>query len=147
MCISRSARGFVLTAHFTKTRADRSQTERFCEAILQELNALPFQLKPQTIFFGGGTPTALTSKNLEFLLRGFRERLDLSSLHEWTVEANPGSVSLRKAQMMRELGVSRISLGVQSWNDRLLQLLGREHNAGASARIHSRFCALPASKI
>ena len=114
---------------FYKTRADSSQTERFCEAILQELNALPFQLKPQTIFFGGGTPTALTSKNLEFLLRGFRERLDLSSLQEWTVEANPGSVSLRKAQMMRELGVSRISLGVQSWNDRLLQLLGREHNA------------------
>ena len=74
----------------------------------------PFQLKPQTIFFGGGTPTALTSKNLDFLLRGFRERLDLSALHEWTIEANPGSVSLRKAHMMRELGVNRISLGVQS---------------------------------
>ena len=114
---------------FYKTRADSSQTERFCEAILQELNALPFQLKPQTIFFGGGTPTALTSKNLEFLLRGFRQRLDLSSLREWTVEANPGSVSLGKAQMMRVLGVNRISLGVQSWNDRLLQLLGREHSA------------------
>ena len=127
---------------FYKTRADSSQTQRFCEAILQELNALSFQLKPQTIFFGGGTPTALTSKNLEFLLRGFRQQLDLSSLREWTVEANPGSVSLRKAQMMRALGVSRISLGVQSWNDRLLQLLGREHNA---AQAHESFEILRAA--
>jgi oxygen-independent coproporphyrinogen-3 oxidase len=113
---------------FYKTRADSSQTRRFCEAILRELETVQYALNPETIFFGGGTPTALTSKNLEFLLRGFRDRIDLSSLREWTIEANPGSVSRRKAQMMRDLGVNRISLGVQSWNDRLLELLGREHN-------------------
>ena len=96
---------------------------------------VPFQLKPQTIFFGGGTPTALTSKQLEFLLRGFRERLDLSSLHEWTIEANPGSVSLRKAQMMRELGVSRISLGVQSWNDRTAAIARPRAQRRAGAKI------------
>jgi oxygen-independent coproporphyrinogen III oxidase len=116
---------------FYKTRADSSQTQRFCEALLRELeNAqTKYGSKPQTIFFGGGTPTALTTNQLQFLLRGFRERLDLSSLEEWTMEANPGSVSPRKAKVMRDLGVNRISLGVQSWNDRLLQLLGREHNA------------------
>ena len=64
------------------------------------------------------------------LLRGFHERLDLGSLTEWTTEANPGSVSARKAALLRKSGINRISLGVQSWDDDLLQLLGREHNAG-----------------
>src|SRR4030095_10149387 len=84
---------------------------------------------PKTIYFGGGTPTALSIAQLELLLRGFRERLDLSQLIEWTLEANPGSVSARKAALLRNLGVTRISLGVQSWNNELLKLLGREHDA------------------
>jgi oxygen-independent coproporphyrinogen-3 oxidase len=72
------------------------------------------------------------------LLNGFRDLLDLSALREWTIEANPGSVSARKAVMLSGLGVPRISLGVQSWDDALLQMLGREHNAAqaeASYRI------------
>jgi oxygen-independent coproporphyrinogen-3 oxidase len=59
-------------------------------------------------------------------------------LPEWTVEANPGSVSARKAALLREMGVNRLSLGVQSWNDELLKLLGREHNAAqAEASFHA----------
>jgi oxygen-independent coproporphyrinogen-3 oxidase len=88
-----------------------------------------FALSPETIYFGGGTPTALTFSQLEFLLGGFRERLDLSSLTEWIIEANPGSVSARKAALLRKLGVTRVSLGVQSWDDELLKLLGREHSS------------------
>src|SRR5467141_606825 len=129
---------------FYKDLLDRSQTWRFCEAILSELeqyqgaaiSSSPRRtrdrrslLVPSTIYFGGGTPTALTTAQLEFLLEGFRERIDLSSLQEWTIEANPGSVSARKAALLRSLGITRISLGVQSWNDDLLKLLGREHNA------------------
>ncbi len=92
-----------------------------------------FRLEPETIFFGGGTPTALTTAQLELLIGGFGERIDLSALKEWTMEANPGSVSARKAKVLRDHGVNRISLGVQSWNDRLLQILGREHNAAQAA--------------
>ena len=116
---------------FYKERADSSQTERFCEALLREIETVrgQFPLKIETIFFGGGTPTALTTTQLEFLLGGMRDRLDLSPLVEWTVEANPGSVSERKAALLRRLGVNRLSLGVQSWDDELLKLLGREHNA------------------
>jgi oxygen-independent coproporphyrinogen-3 oxidase len=126
---------------FYKERADSSQTLRFCEALLREIEtvagkleparprAAEFRLEPETIFFGGGTPTALTTAQLEFLLGGLRDRLDLSRLVEWTVEANPGSVSPRKAALLRKMGVNRISLGVQSWDDDLLKLLGREHNA------------------
>ena len=86
-------------------------------------------LRPETIFFGGGTPTALTTAQLDFLLTGIHTQLDLSQLQEWTLEANPGSVSERKARLLRERGVTRISLGVQSFDDGLLRLLGREHSA------------------
>src|SRR5947207_10302783 len=123
---------------FYKDLLDRSQTSRFCEALLLELelNESPRRtgdrrslLRPSTIYFGGGTPTALNIAQLEQLLRGFHERLDLSQLIEWTTEANPGSVSARKAAVLKKFGVNRISLGVQSWDEELLKLLGREHNA------------------
>lgn len=116
---------------FYKERADSSQTQRFCEALLSEVDqqSARWPIAPETIFIGGGTPTALTTPQLQYLLGGFRDRLDFSALSEWTVEANPGSVSPRKAEALRNLGVNRISLGVQSWDDELLKLLGREHNA------------------
>ena len=124
---------------FYKERPDSSQTQRFSEALLAELDEWRTRLPvaPETIFIGGGTPTALTTAQLEYLLGGFRDRLDLSAMREWTVEANPGSVSPRKAETLRSLGVNRISLGVQSWDDELLTLLGREHNAAqAEASFH-----------
>src|SRR6476661_2953112 len=117
---------------FYKELLDRSQTSRFCKALLQELVGRDHRarcLLPSTIYFGGGTPTALNIAQLELLLRGFHERLELSELVEWTIEANPGSVSARKAALLKKFGVNRISLGVQSWDDELLKLLGREHNA------------------
>lgn len=121
---------------FYKDTLDRSQTTRFCEAILAELEGLTrkFDIAPHTIFFGGGTPTALTTTQLQFLINGFNRLLNLADLKEFTVEANPGSVSARKAALMRELGVTRISLGVQSWDDDLLQLLGREHSAAQAGQ-------------
>jgi oxygen-independent coproporphyrinogen-3 oxidase len=125
---------------FYKDLLDRSQTWRFCQALLRELVGTPHcgvgsaqranpAIVPFTIYFGGGTPTALNIAQLDLLLRGFHEQLDLSELVEWTLEANPGSVSGRKAALLKEFGVNRISLGVQSWDDELLKLLGREHNA------------------
>ena len=129
---------------FYKARANHSETERFCHALLRELEQhqgtaisksprrskdRPSLIVPETIFFGGGTPTALTTPQLEVLLGGFREKLDLSALREWTMEANPGSVSAGKARVLKKLGVNRLSLGVQSWDDDLLKLLGREHDS------------------
>ena len=135
---------------FYKDLLDRSQTWRFCEAILSELEQYQsprrrgkrhFFIRPSTIYFGGGTPTALNITQLEFLLRGFQERLDLSELVEWTIEANPGSVSARKAAILKKFGINRISLGVQSWDDQLLKLLGREHNARQAEESFFTLCA------
>src|SRR5947199_2655105 len=116
---------------FYKDLLDRSQTARFCEALLRDLDkqCAAFDISAKTIYFGGGTPTALTTSQLEFLLERFHQRLDLSTLEEWTIEANPGSVSARKAALLGKLKVNRISLGVQSWDDGLLKILGREHNS------------------
>ena len=62
-------------------------------------------------------------------MAGFRDELDLSALIESTIEVNPGSASAGKAGLLQRLGINRISLGIQSWDDDLLNLLGREHNA------------------
>lgn len=121
---------------FYKELLDRSQAARFCEALLRDLDkqCAAFGISAKTIYFGGGTPTALTTSQLEFLLERFHQRLDLSTLEEWTIEANPGSVSAGKAAVLRELKVNRISLGVQSWDDGLLTILGREHNSSQAEK-------------
>jgi oxygen-independent coproporphyrinogen-3 oxidase len=113
---------------FYKTRGNAAEVGRFCEALVCELQGTASSL-PSTIYFGGGTPTALRTSQLEFVLSAFHRRFDLSELREWTIEANPGSVSARKAALLKKFGVNRISLGVQSWDNNLLNLLGREHNA------------------
>src|ERR671937_703035 len=78
---------------------DRPELPRFCKALLDELTqcAQDRHFAPSTIYFGGGTPTALSTSHLRMLLQGFHAQLDLSDLTEWTMEANPGSISQRSA--------------------------------------------------
>ncbi|MEA3205160.1 MAG: hypothetical protein QOG92_786, partial [Verrucomicrobiota bacterium] len=122
---------------FYKEASDRNKTQAFLDAVLLDLDRRLLEVSPcriETIFFGGGTPSALSVKQLEFLLTGLRQRLDLSGLREWTLEMNPATVSLEKAQMLREFGVNRISMGVQSWDPELLNRLGRVHSAEQAER-------------
>jgi len=109
----------------------KNKTTRFLDALLREVEAAQARndLQPETIYFGGGTPSALTGEQLEYLLGGLRARLDLSKLREWTFEVNPATVRADKARLLHDAGVTRISLGVQSWDDALLKTLGRIHNA------------------
>ncbi len=121
---------------FYKEASDRNKTQRFLDSVLAELDArlATTELRPQTIFFGGGTPSALSTPQLDYLLSGLRARLDLSDLQEWTLEMNPATVSLEKATLLRDLGVNRISMGVQSWDEGLLKVLGRVHNGTQAER-------------
>ena len=109
----------------------KNKNRAFLNALLREVDdaAAHHTLAPETIYFGGGTPTSLLTDQLEYLLGGLRERLDLSALREWTLEANPATVRAEKARLLRDIGVTRISLGVQSWDDELLRTLGRVHNS------------------
>jgi len=83
-------------------------------------------LKPRTIYFGGGTPSLLNLRQWQHIFRAMH-RLHLCDAAEWTIECNPATVSLEKARLFRSAGVTRLSLGVQSFNEALLGRLGRVH--------------------
>ncbi len=102
----------------------------FVDSLLAELEArvADHPTIPRTIYFGGGTPSFLSRAHLRTLLQGIHDRLNLSSLEEWNLEANPATFDLEKALLLRELGVTRLSLGVQSWDPGLLGVLGRDHS-------------------
>jgi oxygen-independent coproporphyrinogen III oxidase len=120
---------------FYKEASDRNKVQGFLDSLLLELDRFGSErLTVRTIFFGGGTPSALSPSQLDFLLSGLRARLDLSNLTEWTLEMNPATVSLEKARLLLSLGVNRISMGVQSWNPEILQRLGRVHSAAQARR-------------
>jgi oxygen-independent coproporphyrinogen III oxidase len=114
---------------FYKHTPGRTDMAGFVAALLAETDhwRARLDLRPETVYFGGGTPTLLSPKHLGALLDGLHARLDLSGLHEWTVEANPRTFDRRKVALLRAAGVTRVSLGVQSWNPRFLELLGRDH--------------------
>jgi oxygen-independent coproporphyrinogen-3 oxidase len=81
-----------------------------------------------TIFFGGGTPSLLTPKQFELILRTIRDNFTLTGDSEITIEANPGTCSFVQLLDLRSLGINRISLGVQSANTEELHMLERAHN-------------------
>src|SRR5260221_2761106 len=74
------------------------------------------RMRPRTVFFGGWTPSLLPLAEMRRLLLGLRERFDFSGVNEWTVEANPATVSLDYCEMLREAGVDRLSFGAQSFS-------------------------------
>jgi len=76
---------------------------------------------------GGGTPSMLSPKQLERLFKGIGEHIPLSQLKELTFEANPATFTQKKVSLFKELGITRVSLGVQSFSNRILKTLGREH--------------------
>jgi len=94
-----------------------------------ELQRLPKGFAPETVFIGGGTPTALEPENLSALFAAINRSVNLSNVVEFSSEANPGTLTPKKLAIMREGGVNRVSIGVQSFNDKALRLLGRIHKA------------------
>ena len=102
---------------------------RFFQALEKELAALPPDFAPDTIYIGGGTPTALDAAQLGQLVDLIRRHVRPDVVREWTVEANPGTLDAEKAALLRAAGVNRVSLGVQTLRDEALQRLGRIHSA------------------
>jgi len=117
---------------FAKAPLHRAEPERLLRALAAEWrlarNADPVWSRPRTVFFGGGTPTALDPATLRQLFAWLRESFDLSGVREWTVEANPEGLSDEKLAVLREGGVDRLSLGVQSLEPGVLRFLGRIHS-------------------
>jgi oxygen-independent coproporphyrinogen-3 oxidase len=101
--------------------------DRYVTALVREMEMVADELKPRTIFFGGGTPSILNLRQWTTVLQAM-EKFKLSGAEEWTVECNPATVSLDKAKLLRDSGVNRISMGVQSLDETLLDRLGRVHS-------------------
>jgi oxygen-independent coproporphyrinogen III oxidase len=99
---------------------------RYITSLIRELEIVADDLKPKTIFFGGGTPSILNLRQWKTILQAM-ERLNLPGAEEFTVECNPATISLDKAKLLRDFGVNRVSMGVQSLDEKLLERLGRIH--------------------
>ncbi len=124
---------------FVKVRTRDGAPDAFVNALCAEIAEFDGPDVAGSIFFGGGTPSQLSAAQLARVLDTLRERFTLDA-PEITLEANPDDVTVDLARAWRAAGVNRVSLGVQSLDDRVLRYLGRRHDA-ASAR---RACAVVA---
>lgn len=94
------------------------------------------RIRVETMYFGGGTPSLLSPQELEEILSHLSKYFDFSSISEFTIEANPETVIKNKFIEFRRMGINRVSVGAQSFNENTLKLLGRVHNA---AKIYKSF--------
>jgi oxygen-independent coproporphyrinogen-3 oxidase len=108
--------------------------DQYVGALLKESQALTSHLSPHTIYIGGGTPTLLSPEHFEKILSALR--ITHYELREITVEANPATADREKLKAIRELGVNRLSIGAQSFNDRHLKTLGRIHDSADIFRFY-----------
>ena len=111
---------------FSKVFIKNQPVDSYLEHLLQEFHSYDIQ-KLRTLYIGGGTPTALSASQLETLLDGLTKNLDLSTLEELTIEANPGDLDADKIAVLQNSAVNRVSLGVQTFDDKMLKKIGRSH--------------------
>lgn len=108
------------------------EEDNYIEALIRDLDSeLPriWGRTINTVFIGGGTPSLFSPESLDKLLSAIRARLNIHPAIEITLEANPGTAEAEKFRGFREIGINRISLGVQSFDDKHLKALGRIHDA------------------
>lgn len=108
------------------------EQDRYTKALSEEIILKKQLLKQQewsTIFFGGGTPSLLSVENLERIIRELSTHINLDNVTEFTVEANPKTLSMNKLKAYARLGVNRMSVGVQSFNEEELMAIGRIHSS------------------
>jgi oxygen-independent coproporphyrinogen-3 oxidase len=112
---------------FYQEKPRRGDLDRYLAAMDLDFARMPLDREVDTVFWGGGTPGLLAAKDLERLGRSLLQRLPRPPV-EWTVEMAPSTVKRDKLEALRNLGVTRISMGVQSFDPALLASLGRLHN-------------------
>lgn len=117
---------------FNKVFLEGQPVDEYIQSLLKEIElqkvAYPSEMT-ETIYVGGGTPTSLSAQQLDVLLAGIRQRLPFDEGNEFTVEANPGDLTLEKLAVMKNYGVNRLSMGVQTFDNQLLKKIGRKHTA------------------
>ncbi|HEL1074375.1 TPA: oxygen-independent coproporphyrinogen III oxidase [Streptococcus equi subsp. zooepidemicus] len=123
---------------FSKVFIKNQPVDAYLEALIKEFES--YQISSlKTLYIGGGTPTAITAKQLDYLLSHLQQHLQLDQLEEFTIEANPGDLTEDKIAVLRQSAVNRISLGVQTFNDKQLKQIGRSHT---EAQIYATIASL-----
>lgn len=107
---------------------DIALQDAYVDAVIRELSVVGWRLAVDTIYLGGGTPSRTSLHNLTRLFAAIRSHYDVSADAEITLEANPEDVSEEAVSAWRALGVNRISVGVQSFHDEELRVIGRIHD-------------------
>lgn len=117
---------------FTSSIFNKDRMDEYLDNLLLEIENnkdLLKEYKVDTIFIGGGTPSLLSVDNITRLLDKLQMYVDLDESYEFTIESNPNSIEEEKLMAYKRLGINRISIGVQSFNDRLLRIIGRLHTS------------------
>ena len=113
---------------FNSKVSDAAEKNFYVDALIREIN-LCARFNSDTVYIGGGTPTTLTLKQLEKIICAVRENFFMKNCAEITIEANPCTVDENYLHGLKFLGFNRLSLGVQSFDDELLKILGRLHDS------------------
>jgi len=112
---------------FVVAVGQESKIDMYLDCLTKE--AMTYQgTQIQSIYIGGGTPSLLDNSQIERLLDMIKKIFCFDAQIEWTMEANPEGLDLQKAKLLKRLGISRVSLGVQSLNNHYLKYLGRNHD-------------------
>ena len=111
----------------------------YVDAVCKEIRLAPKWFEEekeplQTIYFGGGTPSLLSPEQVKKILDTLRDVFGITDTCEITLEANPGTIDEKKLAGFREAGINRLSIGIQSLDDSVLQTLGRIHDSGAAKK-------------
>ncbi len=123
------------------TDKDSAAVRRYIDAVISELRiygSRPFVggRKPSFVYFGGGTPSYLSVDQLKHLVSEMQSVLPWSEMEEVTFEAEPGTLTDHKLKAIRDLGITRLSLGVENFDDRILEINGRAHHGKEIARAY-----------
>ena len=124
------------------TDKDSQEIRSYLDALLQELTIYagkPFVggRKPSFVYFGGGTPSYLSEAQLHFLTDGMKRLLPWDEVEEVTFECEPGTLTDHKLAALRQIGVTRLSLGIEHFDDHILEINGRAHRSKEIARAYA----------
>ncbi len=124
------------------TDKDSAAIKSYIDAVIRELDGYatkPFigGRKPSFVYFGGGTPSYLSVDQLKHLVGEMKKRLPWDAMEEVTFEAEPGTLTDHKLKAIRELGITRLSLGVENFDDHILEINGRAHHSKEIGRAYA----------
>ena len=136
------------------TDKNSKEIREYMDAVLKELAIYAKQpfingRKPKFVYFGGGTPSYLSAEQLKYLTDGIQELFPWDDVEEVTFECEPGTLNEKKLLAIRELGVTRLSLGVENFDDEVLKSNGRAHLSKQifAAYEHARNAGFPQINI